>query len=137
MPSRIRAAMATAATGVLAASALTAGAVVTAAPVTAAERRADITARPSDSAVQSGEQFVVRGRFTIDGTVAAGRTVKIQAKYGQDWQPITGARVTTNTEGKYRVRIILSQKGDRELRSVGLAPAGIKNAYERFSIQVS
>ena len=137
MPSRIRAAVTAAATSVLAATALTAGAVVTAAPVTAADRRADITARPSDSTVQSGEQFVVRGRFTIDGEPAVGQLVKIQAKYGQDWQPITGARVTTDTEGKYRVRIILGQKGDRRLRSVGVAPRKIKNAYEPFSIQVS
>ena len=136
MPSRIRAAI-TGATGVLAASTLIAGAVVTAAPVTAAERRADITARPSDTMVRSGEQFIVRGRFTIDGAPAVGRTVKIQAQYGQDWQAITGARVTTNSEGKYRVRIILGQKGNRDLRSVGIAPRNIKNAYQRFTVQVS
>jgi len=137
MPSRFRAAVVTGATSVLAASTLIAGTVVTAAPVTAADRRADITARPSDTTVRSGEQFIVRGRFTIDGAPAAGRTVKMQALYGQDWKAIPGARVTTNTEGKYRVRLILSRKGDRDLRSVGLAPGGIKNAYQRFTVQVS
>jgi hypothetical protein len=117
--------------------ALTAGAVASAAgPAAAAERRADITARPSDDTVESGEQFVVRGRFTIAGAAAAGRTVKIQGLYGGDWRPISGAAVTADSEGRYRVRIILSVEGDRTLRAVGVVPGPARNAYEAFAVLV-
>jgi hypothetical protein len=118
-------------------SALTAGAVASAAgPAAAAERRADITARASDDTVGSGEQFLVRGRFTIAGAPAAGRTVKVQGLYGDDWRPISGAVVTANSEGRYRVRIILSVEGDRTLRAVGVVPGPAHNAYAAFDVHV-
>jgi hypothetical protein len=118
-------------------SALTAGAVASAAgPAAAAERRADITARASDDTVGSGEQFLVRGRFTIAGAPAAGRTVKVQGLYGDDWRPISGARVTANSEGRYRVRIILSVEGNRTLRAVGVVPGPAHNAYAAFDVHV-
>ena len=124
------------AAGALAVGTLTAGAVATAGPATAVDRRAAITAHPSDSTVQSGEQFVVRGRFTIDGHAAGGRTVKIQAEVGGDGRPISGARVQTQSDGTYRVRLILSTRGDRDLRAVGVAPQGIRNAYRAFDVWV-
>jgi hypothetical protein len=116
--------------------ALTAGAVASAGPSAAAERRADITARASDDTVGSGEQFVVRGRFTIASAPAAGRTVKVQGRYGDDWRPIRGAVVTANSEGRYRVRIILSVEGDRTLRAVGVVPGPAHNAYAAFDVHV-
>lgn len=121
----------------LALGALTAGAVASAAgPAAAAGRHADITARPSDDTVGSGEQFVVRGRFTIAGAAAAGGTVKLQGLYGDDWRPISGAVVSADSEGRYRVRLILSAEGDRTLRAVGVVPGPTRNAYQAFEVHV-
>ncbi len=123
-------------TTVAAAGALAAGTVVVASPADAAPRRAHITAHPSDSTVDSGEQFVVRGRFTVDGHAAGSRPVKIQRWTGGGWQPVTGAHVQSRSDGTYRVRVILFTDGNRVLRAVGEAPGGLRNAYDRFTVWV-
>jgi len=123
-------------TAVAAAAALSVGSVAASTPVNAAPVRAHITAHPSDTTVDSGEQFVVRGRFTLDGHAVGNRTVKIQTLLRGSWQPITGARVQTNSDGTYRVRVILFTDGDRTLRAVGESPGRIRNAYKRFYVHV-
>jgi hypothetical protein len=95
-----------------------------------------ISAFVSDSTPASGEQFVVRGKFFRFGEPAADRPVKVQAWRDGAWNQLTGARVTTNDEGFYRMRLILSQTGQRELRVVGVSPAGSRNAFHRFTVTV-
>ena len=99
--------------GVLASGVL-AGASAAPAPV------ANITAHPTKSNVQSGEQFRVHGVFTINGSAAVNRTVKIQSKSADGWQDLTGAHVSTGSDGRYGLRVVLSMKGKRTLRAVGI-----------------
>ncbi len=132
--------IARAAAALLSAGVLVAGTVAVSAPADAASAdsrtRAHITAHPSDSTVDSGEQFIVRGRFTVDGHAAGGRTVKIQQLVGDDWRAVEGAHVRSQGDGTYRVRVILFTEGNRVLRSVGEAPGGLRNAYNRFGVVV-
>ena len=90
----------------------------------------------SDSTPASGEQFVARGKFFIAGDPAADRPVKVQALRDGSWTQLTGARVTTNDDGAYRVRLVLSQTGERDLRVVGVSPEGVRNAFHRFTVTV-
>jgi hypothetical protein len=97
-----------------------------------------ITANPSDDTVNSGQQFRVRGMFKIGGQPAVDRTVKIQSLNGGTWQNIQGARVSTGDDGRYAVRLILSRKGDRVLRAVGITPSpNTPNPTKRFTVTVS
>ncbi len=78
----------------------------------------------------------MHGRFFRAGDPAADRPVKVQARRDGAWIQLTGARVTTNDNGGYRVRLILSQTGKRVLRVVGVTPRGTRNAFHRFSVTV-
>jgi hypothetical protein len=99
---------------------------------------ARITAHPSDDTVNSGEQFRVRGLFTINGSPALDRTVKIQSWNGGRWEDLRGARVSTGDDGRYRVRVILSREGDRRLRAVGITPSpNTPNPKKPFTVTVS
>ena len=95
-----------------------------------------ISAFVSDSTPASGEQFVVRGKFVLAGDPAEDRPVKVQALRDGSWTQLDGARVTTNDEGRYRVRVVLSQTGERTLRVVGVSPEGSRNAFHRFVVTV-
>ena len=102
---------------------------VVAATLTATPALADdpapsrITVRPSVSEPDPGQQFLLRGRLRSEGEPVAGATVRVQTWRDGGWQRLKGAVVTTNDEGRYRVRVILFQDGDRDLRVVG-NPAG-------------
>lgn len=95
-----------------------------------------ITAVPSDTTPASGQEFRVRGAFTVDGQPAVDRPVKVQTWRNDAWEQLKGAKVNTNDEGRYQVRVILQQKGERLLRVVGVSPEGIRNAYHRFTVTV-
>lgn len=82
-----------------------------------------ITIHPSDSNPDVGEQFVLRGRMTSLGDPVAGVRVRVQTYRDGGWVQLKGAVVTTNDDGRYRVRVILGQDGDRDLRVVA-NPAG-------------
>jgi hypothetical protein len=71
----------------------------------------------------SGEQFVLRGRLTSQGEPVPGATVRVKTFRDGGWVRLRGAMVTTNDAGRYRVRVVLVQKGDRDLRVVA-DPAG-------------
>ena len=73
--------------------------------------------------VDSGEQFVLRGRFTSLDQPVAGSPVRVQTYRDGAWEAVRGAVVTTDADGRYRVRVILVQDGDRDLRVVA-NPAG-------------
>lgn len=95
-----------------------------------------ITVRVSDTTPNSGEQFVARGKFTVDGQPADDHVVKVQAWRDGEWKQLTGARMLTNDEGRYRMRLILSQKGERLLRVVGVGQGDEPNARKRFTVVV-
>jgi hypothetical protein len=97
-----------------------------------------ITAHPSDTTVRSGQQFRVRGLFKIGGAPAINRTVKIQSLNSGTWQNIQGAQVSTGSDGRYAVRVILSRRGERTLRAVGITPSpNTPNPKKRFTVTVS
>ena len=77
-----------------------------------------VTLRASDHEVDPGEQFVLRGRMTSEGDAVAGSPVRVQAYRAGGWVSLRGAVVSTNDNGYYRVRVVLSSGGDRDLRVV-------------------
>ena len=95
-----------------------------------------ITAHVTDSTPASGQTFRVFGRFTINGRLAVGHLVKIQELRNNTWLPLKGAQIRTNSEGRYRLRLILSLKGRNVLRAVGVTQKGHRNAYRRFVVTV-
>ena len=131
---RITAAAAVAAAGSLAVVSGVVG--IAAAADAAAPARPRISVFVSDSTPASGQQFVVRGKFFVAGDPAEDRPVKVQTLRNGSWTQLTGARVTTNDDGAYRVRVILSQTGARELRIVGVSPQGSRNAFHTFGVTV-
>ncbi|WP_109508630.1 hypothetical protein [Nocardioides speluncae] len=119
---------------------LTAAAVVaaglTALPAYAAEAAApaQITARVTDSTPASGETFRVAGVLTRDGDTLAGKKVQVQTLRNGTWQNISGASMATSSTGKYNLRLILSQKGERKLRVVATVPGN--DPAKRFVVTV-
>lgn len=99
----------------------TTAAVLSVAPAATAATAASsrITVRASDYEVDPGEQFLLRGRLTSDGAAVPGATVRVQTWRNGGWVRIPGAVVSTDRDGRYRVRIVLSSGGDRDLRVVG------------------
>ena len=86
----------------------------------AAVAKSAITVRASDHhEVDPGEQFVLRGRMSSQGSPVAGATVRVQAYRDGGWEPLSGAVVRTGSDGRYRVRVVLFSGGDRDLRVVG------------------
>ena len=86
----------------------------------AAGAKSAITVRASDHhEVDPGEQFVLRGRMSSQGSPVAGATVRVQAYRDGGWEPLSGAVVRTGSDGRYRVRVVLFSGGDRDLRVVG------------------
>jgi hypothetical protein len=91
------------------------------APASADEARdpSRISVHASDYDVSSGEQFVLRGRMWSGGDPVAGARVRVQFATEDGWENVRGAVVETGSDGRYRVRVILSRTGDRRLRVVG------------------
>lgn len=104
--------------------------------VSADQPRSQITVRSSDYEVQPGGEFVLRGLMSVNGRPLEGASVRVQA-YRDGWENIDGAVVSTNTEGRYRVRVVLFAGGDRDLRVVG-DPAGdrIRNSRDYTVVRV-
>jgi len=95
-----------------------------------------ISVRVSDSTPASGQQFVVKGKLIIGGLPADDRVVKVQSKLSGSWKPISGARVMTDSDGRYRIRLILSTTGNREMRVVGLGQGDEPNEAAKFHVRV-
>ncbi|HEX6247370.1 MAG TPA: hypothetical protein VFZ64_05815 [Nocardioidaceae bacterium] len=116
----------------------TAASVVSIAPAQAEEVAGSrITVRSSEYDVSSGEQFVLRGRLMSEGDPVSDATVRVKTYRNGAWVRLEGAVVSTNDEGRYRVRVILSMKGERKLRVVG-NPLGddIKTARKGLVVTV-
>ena len=107
-------------------------------PADAAPRPASrISVHTSDTTPASGQEFVLTGRLTGAGGRGLAGVVRVQTMRGGTWTNLTGARVTTGDDGRYRVRVILSQTGPRQLRTVG-DPAGstLRNSRARINVTV-
>ena len=96
----------------------------------------DISVRVSDSTPASGEQFIARGKLIMGGLPAADHVVKVQAWRDGSWQQLTGASLRTGSDGSYRMRLILSQTGERKLRVVGVGQGDEPTERQRFSVTV-
>lgn len=106
-----------------------------AAPAQAADREpARITASVTDATPGTGQTFHVAGRLTRDGDPVAGRTVRVQARRDGGWENLTGARMTTSSQGGYDLRLVLGQRGYRTLRVLARLPG--RNAAHRFTVTV-
>jgi hypothetical protein len=117
---------------------LLAGGVAVGTSAVAAPVDAHITAHPTKTTVDSGEQFRVHGLFTINSAPAVNKTVKIQSQTADGWKNITGAHVSTGSDGRYSVRLVLSLKGKRDLRAVGITPSpSVPNPKAPFTVTVS
>jgi len=103
-------------------------------PAQAATATARITASVTDSTPASGETFRVSGKLTRGGEAVADRTVKVQTLRDGDWSDLTGARMSTSDTGRYNLRLVLGQTGQRTLRVVGVVPG--RNAVKRFQVTV-
>ena len=123
-------------TAVLAATALAATGLAAAPALALDPAPSRVSAVASDTTVVSGEQFVIRGRMLSEGRPVAGAPVQIKSYDGGRWVALSGARVTTNSEGRYRVRVVLSRKGDRLLRAVA-NPAGDSIRTARRNVEVA
>jgi hypothetical protein len=122
----------------LALAATAVAATLTAAPATAEDPAPSrVTAIPSQFQVDPGEEFVIRGRLRSEGEPVGDAVVRVRTYLNGEWRNIKGARVTTNSEGRYRVRVVLSAQGDRLLRVVA-NPVGddIKTAKAQVLMQV-
>lgn len=102
----------------------------------AAAARPRISVAASDTSVSSGEQFTLSGRLTRAGAALPGE-VSVWTRSGDGWRALTGAVVHTTRDGSYRVRVILSSTGDRELKVVGDPDrAGLRNARAKTHVTV-
>ncbi len=132
-----RAMLRSGAAAVIAGGLMATGAVVGTSAVAKAPT-AHITAHPTKTNVDSGEQFRVHGLFTINGAPAVNKTVKIQSKTADGWKNLTGAHVSTGSDGRYGLRVVLSMKGKRDLRAVGITPSpAVPNPKAPFTVTVS
>ena len=95
-----------------------------------------ISVAASDSTPASGQQFRIHGRLVMAGMPAADHIVRVQARHNSSWVPLSGARMNTNDEGRYRMRLVLSQKGERLLRVVGVGYKGERNQHQTFILRV-
>lgn len=95
-----------------------------------------ITVRSSDYDVASGEEFRLRGLLTSEGDPVPDATVRVKTYRNGEWVRLKGAVVNTNDEGRYRVRVILQMKGERQLRVVG-NPQGDDIATARKDLVVT
>lgn len=91
-----------------------------------------ISVRSSDYEVQPGERFALRGKMTSRHQPVDDARVRVQTYRSGGWENLSGAVVSTDSEGRYRVHVILSSGGDRDLRVVGNPPGDrirISRAY--------
>ena len=95
-----------------------------------------ITAVADDSTPASGQTFHVTGLFTALGKPADHLVVKMQAMVGDHWVQLTGAKMQTRSDGTYTMRVILTMKGERDLRAVGVVPGPDRDAFKKFEITV-
>lgn len=95
-----------------------------------------VTVSASDTDVRPGEQLVLTGRLTRAGKALQG-DVQVWSRTGGGWYELSGAEVHTTATGFYRVRVVLSSTGDRELKVVADPDrAGLRDASAVTRVRV-
>lgn len=100
----------------LAASSLVAPA--TAAPATTVLAPSHVTVTSTDYTPSSGETFHLYGAIWSQGDRVPA-TISVKTFRDGEWVQLKGAVMHTNRYDKYNLRIILQQKGERQLRVIG------------------
>lgn len=96
-----------------------------------------ITVSASDNTPAGGQRFQISGMFTAEGQPADHYLVKAQSLDASGhWVPLTGADVDTTSTGTYAMHLVLSAKGVRELRVIGVVPGPARDAFKRFTVTV-
>ena len=122
-----------------------AAAIATLAPVAFAAGSAQATTVPpstitvsaSDDTPASGQQFLISGDFAAQGKPADHYLVKAQSlDTDGHWVQLTGAQVDTTSAGTYSMHLVLSAKGVRQLRVMGVVPGPAHDAFKRFTVTV-
>jgi hypothetical protein len=112
--------------------------VVALAPAQAADDLAPSTVkvRTTDDTPASGETFRLKGAAWSEGERVPA-AIRVQAWRNGEWVQLHGARMHTNSDDLYNMRIILQQKGERTLRVVA-NPDGddIKAARQEITVTV-
>ena len=95
-----------------------------------------VNVRTTDDTPQSGETFRLKGAAFSEG-VKVPATIRVQAWRNGEWVQLDGARMHTNTDDNYNMRVILQTKGERTLRVVA-NPDGddIKTARQAITVTV-
>lgn len=102
----------------------------------AAPAQPRVTVTASDTDVRSGEQLVLTGRLTRGGAALQG-DVQVWSRTSGGWYELRGAEVHTTATGSYRVRVVLSSTGNRELRVVADPDrAGLRDASAITRVRV-
>lgn len=123
-------------TAVVGSLATAAGLVVLAPPVQSEEPApSHVTVNTSDSTPASGETFRLYGALWSGGERQAA-TIRVKTYRDGAWVRLPGAVIDTNSENRYRMRIVLQMKGERRLRVVA-APEDDSVATSRKTIDVT
>lgn len=95
-----------------------------------------VTATATDPTPAAGQAFRVFGAVWSAGERVPA-TVRVKMLRDGVWVQIPGAVVQTNSTDRYRVRLVLQKKGERQLRVVGDPTAdGIATARRLVTVTV-
>jgi hypothetical protein len=96
-----------------------------------------VTAQATDTTPSSGQTIRVSGTVSSKGDGVPG-TITVKAFKSGKWVPLTGVKMHTDSAGNYTIRVVLSAKGERQLRVVANPDApGIGTSRSTFSVTVS
>lgn len=95
-----------------------------------------VSAKTASTTVTAGHTFAVHGRYFYLGRKVDGGHVKVQAKTNGRWVDVKGARVVTNADGRYRVRLSLSKLGTRRLSVLAWQDNKQGVAIKNFTVTV-
>jgi hypothetical protein len=94
-----------------------------------------VTVRITDDTPASGQTFRLKGATYSEG-VTVPAAIRVQAWRNGEWVQLSGARMHTNSDDMYNMRIVLQTKGERTLRVVA-NPDGDDIRIARKTIMVT
>lgn len=95
-----------------------------------------VTVTATDYTPASGQTFRLYGAAWSEGVRVPAR-IHVKTFRNGEWVQLPGAVMTTNRFNKYRIRIILQMKGERQLRVVA-NPTGddIRTSHKTITVRV-
>ena len=95
-----------------------------------------VTAQSTDYTPASGQTFSLYGAVWSAGHRVPA-TIRVKTFRNGTWVQLAGAVMQTNRFDRYRIRVILQMKGQRQLRVVGdPRPAGIRTSHKDLTVTV-